>query len=90
MTSAGNATAPVPRTLIATEYVVLRENIASKDTVSPNAGTHSIVTTVKARSAADAIRQAAGKTEGTYRAVPARSFQPVKVTVETTTTIKLD
>lgn len=80
------AAAAAAKTL--TEYTILRDQTLNGATDAP-AGTLAIVKTVKAKSAADAIRQAAGNTEGTYRAVPARSFAPVKVTVETKTTLKL-
>ena len=43
---------------------------------------------VQARSSDEAIKQTA-KTNGTYVAVPARSFKPVKVTVHTETTVRL-
>ena len=51
-----------------------------------------VASTVKARSAKEAIRKAIGdtaKTNGVYVAIPARSFKPVKVTVHTETTVRL-
>ena len=44
---------------------------------------------VKARSANEAIKQAAGATPGSFIAVPARSWKPVTVKVEQTTRITL-
>lgn len=72
-----------------TEYVVLRENASAPNQTNSLAGTHSVVKTVTAASANDAIRQAADDKEGVYRAVPARSWKPVKVTVKTETRITL-
>lgn len=42
-----------------------------------------------AANAAAAVRAAAGEDEGQYFAVPARSFVPVTVKVETRTVVKL-
>ncbi len=46
--------------------------------------------TVHATSASDAVRKAAAGKEGVYVAVPQRSFQPVKVRVETTTHLRIE
>jgi hypothetical protein len=68
-----------------TEYVVLRDNDTSEGAMAA----YTTVQKVRANSANDAIKKAAGGKEGVYIAVPARSFKPVKVTVHTETTIKL-
>lgn len=81
-----------PKTKQTTEYVVLRENTSEPNSANSLDGTHSLVKTVTATSANEAIKQAvdgASKKEGTYRAIPARSWKPVKVTVHTETTIRL-
>lgn len=59
-----------------TEYVVLQ---------SDDAGRWSEIYRVRERSSRGAIRLAAGKIEevGSFVAVPARSWQPVKVQIET-------
>lgn len=44
---------------------------------------------LKARSAEEALRRYSGIGEGTYVAVPARSWKPVTVTVETQTKVVL-
>lgn len=82
------AAAP-PKTKQTTEYVVLRENVSEPNSANSRAGTHSVVTIVDAANSNDAIRQAAGDKPGVYRAIPARSWKPVKVTVHTETTIRL-
>lgn len=66
---------------VTTEYVVLNKD---------GEGWKPIVPTVKARSAEHAIREAAGNTPGNYVAVPARSWKPVKVSVDTVPTVKLE
>ena len=86
MTTA-EASAP-PKTKQTTEYVVLRDK-ATPPTSNGGEAELTVIKTVRANSANDAIRQVAGKNEGTYRAIPARSFKPVKVTVHTETTIRL-
>jgi len=86
--------AATPKTKTLTEYVVLREAGAEYlpgadvDVTSIQASL-AIVGTFKATSAPDAIKQAAGDKAGTYRAIPKRSWKPVKVTVHTETTIRL-
>jgi hypothetical protein len=77
-----------PKTKQTTEYVVLRDK-ATPPTSNGGDAELTVIQTVRAKSAHDAIRQVAGKNEGTYRAIPARSFAPVKVTVHTETTIRL-
>ena len=47
-----------------------------------------VASNVQAHSSADALRQTV-KATGTYVAVPARSFAPTKVTLETQTVVKL-
>lgn len=59
---------------MSTEYVVLRESPGSV-TVWQEVGS------ATATSAKGAIAQCVGEASGTFVAVPARSFQPVKVTV---------
>lgn len=80
-----------------TEYVILTK-LSTKDidlTAFSPGGSWSTddiwayVKTVKARSANEAVKQAVNETAGTFMAIPKRSWQPVKVTVETKTTIKL-
>lgn len=73
-----------------TEYVVLRLN-------PPATPTDETTWTVwdeevQARSAETALRKAIGKDGdgGTFVAVPARSWRPVKVKAETVTTLKLE
>ena len=63
-------------------YHVLKQKGGDGETYEPFAAN------VTARSAAEAIRQVT-KEAGTYVAVPAKSFKPVKVTVHTETTIRL-
>lgn len=70
----------------ATEYVVLTKAIPQANTASGVQG-WTVVKTVSARSATEAIRAAAGdKNAAQYVAVPARSWNPVNVTPKTTTT----
>ena len=45
--------------------------------------------TVEASSASQAVRKVAGENPGSYVAVPARSFQPVRVDVEKTVKVTL-
>ena len=91
MTTAAQAP---PKTKKTTEYVVLRDAGteylpgANVDVTSIQASL-AIVGTFKATSANDAIKQAAGDKAGTYRAIPKRSWKPVKVTVHTETTVRL-
>lgn len=66
--------------MAATSYVVLRED--------DQLGGYAFHSNVEAGSAESAIRKAALE-EGTYVAVPARSFQPTKVKVETQTVLRL-
>ena len=89
MTTAA-ATPPAKKAKQTTEYVVLRAEMQPR-TGSDGGSTeaHSVVQTIAATSANDAIRQAAGEKPGTYRAIPARSWKPVKVTVSTETKITL-
>ena len=66
-----------------TEYTIL----AFED------GTWRLLGTYTARTAISAIRDylaTAGKNSGLYVAVPTRSWQPVKVTAQTVTTLKLE
>jgi hypothetical protein len=66
-----------------TQYVVLRRSEPGEPhVVWEEAGRAS------AASAKAAISQVVGETAGTYVAVPARSFQPVEVTVEQKATLK--
>jgi hypothetical protein len=81
--------AATPKTKQTTEYVVLRENTTGLDPTSSTTNTHNVIKTVSAASANEAIRNAADNQPGIYRAIPARSFKPVKVTVHTETTIRL-
>ena len=70
-----------------TDYLILR---------SVQGGTWEVIGSMEARSARSAIREridGAGQSsehagEGTYVAVPSRSWQPVKVAVETKTALK--
>lgn len=66
-----------------TDYLILK---------SVEGGTWEVVGSTEARSARSAIRSRVdGKAEtqeGTYVAVPSRSWQPVKVAVETKTALK--
>lgn len=66
-----------------TEYVVLRMTDDPNDTWKTGSSVH-------ATSASDAVRKAAAGKEGVYVAVPARSFQPQRVKVETTTHLRLE
>lgn len=85
------ATAAPKKTAEKTTYVVLRAEPKSRD--------YTFLQNVQARSANEAVRQAILKTDGaaignsegqfSYVAIPARSFKPVTVKVETKTTIKL-
>jgi hypothetical protein len=77
-----------------TEYVVLKENSDPLPEDLQNyefnpRGFH-VVHTVEARSATAAVRDwlKDGETEGTFVAVPARSWKPVTVKVETKTALK--
>ena len=76
-----------PKTKQTTEYVVLRE-IEDASLTTPNPSS-AIIGTFAAKSANEAIKKAAGEKAGVYRAVPSRSWKPVKVTVHTETTIRL-
>ena len=78
-----------PQTPVQRDYIVLRDVTPPPNTANSLAGTITILKTVKAKSPHDAIRQVADNKAGTYRAVLAKSFQPVKVTVHTETTIRL-
>lgn len=85
-----------PKQAVLRDYIVLRDNstvnvppTGTSGSTSPLDGTLAILKTVKAKSPHDAIRQVADKTAGTYRAVLAKSFAPVKVTVKTETRITL-
>jgi hypothetical protein len=66
-----------------TEYVVLRQTGIGE---TPRGWMEQ--GRVAATSAKAAIAQAVGETSGTYTAVPARSFQPVTVSVEQKATLK--
>lgn len=74
------ATTPTPAP---TDYIVL-----SRDTSRDTSGYWTQEKTVQARSAEAAIRQLG--TEGTYVAVPARSWKPVTVKAETQTVLRLE
>jgi len=63
-------------------YHVLKQKVGDGETYEPFAAN------VTARSATEAIRQVTTEA-GTYVAIPAKSFRPVKVTVHTETTIRL-
>jgi hypothetical protein len=69
-----------------TEYIVLRQDVPD--------GTWKLDKTVKALSAQAAIRTVVGKptekTNGTYVAVPARSWKPTKVTAKVETKLALE
>jgi hypothetical protein len=65
-----------------TTYIVLRRS-------QPTENDWKLDSTVEATSADAAIRKANPK-DGLYVAVPARSWRPVTVRTETTTTIRLD
>lgn len=92
MTAAAPSTAKTKKT---TDYIVIRdaahEHLPGQDVdgTSFSQATLAIVGTFKAASANDAVKQAAGDTEGVYRAIPARSWKPVKVTVKTETRVTL-
>lgn len=80
------------KTRVKTAYVVLRRSqraLAGTDATNQNNGAWEDVATIEANNATEAIRTAAKKQEGEYVAIPARSFSPVKVTVETKTLVKL-
>lgn len=66
-----------------TRYHVFRE-IDAADTKAYEP----IAAAVEAHSSGDALRQAVKET-GTYVAVPARSFDPTHVTIETQTVVKV-
>lgn len=73
----------VPRADVpATEYVVL--------TKQEGEGWKTIIPPVEARSGEQAVRIASNGAPGTYVAVPARSWKPVKVSVETVKRVTLE
>lgn len=80
----------------ASAYVVLAQYRAEVSGVAVGAGENlwQHVGEVEARSAEAAIRKHAEKTAGTnarvFVAIPARSFQPVKVTPKTVTTLAIE
>lgn len=90
-------TAAAPsKTKQTTDYIVIREAAHeylpgkdAVDTTSLGTASYQLVGTFKAASANDAVKQAAGDKEGIYRAVPARSWKPVTVTVKTETKVTL-
>jgi len=69
-----------------TSYVILTQQTESADLVGVKRQWHEIAT-VQALSADSAIRKA--NKEGVLIAVPARSWNPVRVTTETKTVLKL-
>lgn len=74
-----------------TEYVVMSQtpSITNGASAIPG-GLWKPIKTVSARSANEAIKQVADtKAEAVYVAVPARSFNPVKVTPKVETTLVL-
>lgn len=74
----------------ATEYVVLSKAIPAANTSGGVQGWQE-VKSVTARSATEAVRAAAGdKNAAMYVAVPARSWNPVKVTPKVTTTFAIE
>jgi hypothetical protein len=84
-----NAGNPQPQKSDGTDYVIL-EQIG--DAAHPPATDWAEFARETARSDSQAIRRALeGNTDGgTFVAIPARSFKPVKVTAETKTTLKLE
>lgn len=82
------AEAAPPKTKTLTEYVVIKE-IHEYGPGADVEASLAILGTFEAKSANEAIKRAMNGREGTYRAVPARSFKPVKVTVHTETTVRL-
>ena len=73
-----------------TSYAVLRATgVNSSDGPGDRVRAWETIAEVEAANAQDAIRQAAKGAEGVYVAVPARSWQPVTVKVETRTVVKL-
>lgn len=71
-----------------TEYVILAQDLPANKSDGQGDGWLK-VNKVTARSANEAVKAACGGKAGLYVAIPARSFQPVTVKVETKTTIKL-
>jgi hypothetical protein len=79
-----------------TTYIVLRRILVNED--ADEAWETTFTDGVDARDANDAIRKVAAddfghlkdEKPGAYVAVPARSWKPVQVRTETTTTIRLD
>lgn len=83
-TATGTPPAPPAKTkplASRTEYVVL---------TSGDDGLWKVGPAVHARSADEAIRSGSANIPGTYIAVPARSWKPVTVTVETVSRVKLE
>lgn len=74
-----------PKTKEKTNYTVLEKVTVTGD--PPGGSTYQFVKTVSAVSASAAVKSL-GK-EGTYVAVPTRSFNPVTVKAETQTVLKL-
>ena len=72
-----------------TEYVVLRGGSIHGERPLELQGVWDEFGRVEATSASTAIRKAAGENPGSYVAVPARSFQPVRVEVEKTVKVTL-
>lgn len=68
-----------------TEYVVLRHNSARLNEAAAHWQEDGRAT---ATSAKEAIKQVVGDKGGTFVAIPARSFQPVTVTIEQKATLK--
>ncbi|HEX5368205.1 MAG TPA: hypothetical protein VFY10_02200 [Dehalococcoidia bacterium] len=81
------AEAAAPKTK-QTEYIVLLHNDAAGNEGSYSQVGPDKVPAASARAAIQAVARARNL-EGTFVAVPARSFAPVKVTVHTETTIRL-
>lgn len=71
-----------------TSYVVL-EQMTQNDGPEVTKATYRLLTTVEATNGNSAIRKAIANKPGTYIAIPARSFAPVTVKVETQTVVKL-
>lgn len=66
-----------------TTYVILRQSPADRPT-------YEWVAEATATSSLGALRAAKGLNEGTYVAVPSRSFMPVRVSLETVTRVKVE
>ncbi len=83
------ATAPAPKKPAKlTGYTILKLTKGAEEATAKGEF-WTIEATVAARSASEAVKQAAGASAGRYVAVPERSWAPVTVTVEQTTRIKL-